>query len=192
MNSWINSYGVAVSAMVGIGHKLGMISILFSSSFNTAGSSMIGQNIGAEKYDRVIKIVVSIFTICLGAAAIFGSILILFPEQIFMIFTSDSNILPVAMEYVPILVIMFFANATRTSATAFINGSGNHVINLIVALLDALILRVGLSLLFGLGFGMEYRGFWLGSTVTGFVPMIIAGIYFLSGKWKTRKYVVKD
>ncbi|MBE6017344.1 MAG: MATE family efflux transporter [Lachnospiraceae bacterium] len=191
-NSYINSYGLIVCSVTSIGTRISSIATVVGNSFSSSGGSMIGQNIGAEKYDRVLKIIITIFAICLGAAALFGLVLLLFPEQIFMIFTNDRNILPVAMEYVPILIVMFFANATRTSATAFINGSGNHVINLIVALLDALVLRVGLSLLFGLVFGMEYRGFWLGNAVTGFVPMIIAGIYLASGKWKTRKYVVKE
>ncbi|MBQ7915861.1 MAG: MATE family efflux transporter, partial [Firmicutes bacterium] len=50
VNSWINSYGVAVSAMAGIANKFNSISNLFSNAINTAGSSMVGQNIGAEKY----------------------------------------------------------------------------------------------------------------------------------------------
>ena len=63
VNSWINTYGVVVSAVSGIGAKLNNVSNLIASSVNTAGSSMIGQNIGAEKYDRVSKVVHTAATI---------------------------------------------------------------------------------------------------------------------------------
>jgi len=57
INSWINSFGVTVSAVAGIGNKLNTISNLISNSLNTAGASMVGQNIGAGKYKRVPKII---------------------------------------------------------------------------------------------------------------------------------------
>ena len=53
VNSWLNSYGVAVSAFAGIASKINSISNLVSNAFSTAGSSMIGQNISAGKYERV-------------------------------------------------------------------------------------------------------------------------------------------
>ena len=61
VNSWINSYGVAVSALAGIANKLSSVSNLISNSVNAAGASMVGQNVGAEKYDRVPKIMLYSF-----------------------------------------------------------------------------------------------------------------------------------
>ena len=49
VNSWINSYGVAVSAFAGVANKINSTTNLISNAFNTAGASMVGQNIGAEK-----------------------------------------------------------------------------------------------------------------------------------------------
>jgi hypothetical protein len=54
------------------------------------------------------------------------------------------------------------------------HGSGNTKINFICAILDGLILRIFLSLFFGLYLGMEYRGFWLGSALSGFTPTVIS------------------
>ena len=57
VNSWINSYGVAVSAFSGVANRLYVTSNLISNAINTAGSSMIGQNIGAARYERVNQII---------------------------------------------------------------------------------------------------------------------------------------
>ena len=74
---------------------------------------------------------------------------------------------------------------------AFINGSGNYKINFLCAILDGLILRVGLALLLGVGAGLGYVGFWLGDALAGYTPLWMGFIYYATGRWKTRKYVLK-
>ena len=67
---------------------------------------------------------------------------------------------------------------------ALINGSGNFKVNFATAILDGIVLRIGLSILFGLVLGMEYFGFWLGDAIAGFTPFVIGVIYYFSGRWK--------
>lgn len=55
VNSWINSYGVTVSAFAGIANKVSNIANLISTAMNTAGSTMVGQNIAAGEFGRVKK-----------------------------------------------------------------------------------------------------------------------------------------
>ena len=50
---------------------------------------------------------------------------------------------------------------------------------------------IGLALLLGITFNMGYLGFWLGDAIAGFTPFFIGGAFYLSGKWKTNKYVIK-
>ena len=63
-------------------------------------------------------------------------------------------------------------------------GSANNFVNFGTAILDGIVLRIGLALLFGLALDMGYYGFWLGDALAGFTPFVIGGIFFLSGKWK--------
>ncbi|MCC8073666.1 MAG: MATE family efflux transporter [Clostridiales bacterium] len=185
VNSWINSYGVAVSAFAGVANKVNSISNLLSNALNTAGSSMVGQNIGAKTYKRVPKIALTITAATLTIATIMSILICTFSNQIFGIFSKEEGILIIAKEYLPVAVIIFFASACRAPANAVINGSGNYKINFVTAILDGIILRIGLSVLFGLGLNMEYVGFWLGDALAGFTPMIIGLIFYFSGKWKS-------
>ncbi len=192
VNSFVNSYGVVVSAVSGIGNKLNTIANLFSNSINTAGSSMVGQNIGAEKYERVSRVIWDTFLIDLGLMLILVFLLVTWPEAIFSLFTSDASVLPVAMEYIPIGVLVFLGSAFRASMNTLLNGGGNYNLNFVVAMLDGIIDRIGFGLLFGLVMHMDYFGFWLGDAVAGFTPFVIGGVYYLTGKWKTRKYVIQE
>jgi putative MATE family efflux protein len=191
VNSYINSFGVTVSAVTGIGSKLNHMIAQCSNAFNTAGSAMVGQNIGAEKYDRVPKILISDFSIMAVIGSLGAAVLILFPEVVFGLFTQEPEVLDVCMEFIPVAVVIFIGSAFRAPANALSNGTGNFAVNFAIAILDAIVIRIGLALLLGLTFRMGYTGFWFGDAIAGFTPFVVGGIFYLSGKWKTNKYVIK-
>ncbi|MBR6472663.1 MAG: MATE family efflux transporter, partial [Firmicutes bacterium] len=156
VNSYINAFGVTVSAVAGIGSKLNHMMAQCSNAFNTAGAAMVGQNIGAEKYDRVPKILLSDFSIMAVVGVLCSVVLLLFPSEVFGLFTQDPEVLKVCMEFVPVAIVIFIGSAFRAPANALANGTGNYIVNFAVALLDAIVLRIGLALLLGLYFNMGY------------------------------------
>ncbi len=189
VNSYINAYGVVASAVTGVGNKLGSITAVVTNALSTAGSSMVGQNIGAEKYHRVPKIIGISMVIDLTFALILSLVTVLFPRTIFGLFNSDPEVLSMAMTYIPVAVLLYIGFAMRSPFFALINGSGNAKLNLTVGLLDGVICRIGLAMLMGLGLNMGIMGFWLGNAFAGYMPFLIGGVYFLTGKWKTRKLI---
>jgi len=184
VNSWINSYGVAVSAFAGIANKISSISNLISNSVNTAGSSIVGQNIGAKKFARVPQTMITIAGFTFSIAIILSIVTATFPDFVFGLFTKDPAVLEVGKEYIFVAVLMFFGSACRAPANALINGSGNYKINFATAIFDGIILRIGLAVLFGLTFSMGYIGFWLGDALAGFTPLVIGIVFYFTGKWK--------
>lgn len=192
VNAYINSWGVTVSAVAGIGNKLSSISNLLSNSLNTAGSSMVGQNVGAKKYDRVPKIMLTVFLITLSVSVLLAVLIVTVPETVFMLFTDDHSIMDVAMEFVPVAVLIFFGSAARAPMNALVNGSGNYKVNFAVAMLDGIVMRIGCALLLGKVLGLGYLGFWYGDAIAGFTPLWIGLVYYATGSWKSNKYVVKE
>ena len=184
VNAFVNSYGVAVSAFSGIAHKIGSITNMFSNAFNTAGSSMVGQNIGAGCYERVGRIMRSIFSITLSIDTMLSLLMFFFPEQIFRMFTTDPEVISIGLKYVPIAIVMFYGSAARSATNALINGSGNYKVNFATAIMDGIVMRIGLALLFGLALGMKAYGFWLGDALAGFTPFFIGMVFYYTGRWK--------
>ena len=186
VNSYINAYGVVASAVTGIGNKLGSITAVVTNALSTAGSSMVGQNIGAEKYHRVPKIIGVSAIFDVAFALLLSFLTVFFPRTIFGFFNSDPEVLDMAMTYIPVAVLLYMGFAARSPFFALINGSGNARLNLIVGLLDGVICRVGLAMLMGLVLDMGIMGFWLGNAFAGYMPFLIGGVYFLTGRWKRR------
>lgn len=191
VNSWINSYGVAVSAFAGIANKISSIANLISNAMNTAGSTMVGQNIAAGEFNRVKKILKTLAVITLGVATLLSLVICLFPQEIFGLFTTDgdADVLAIANGYVPIAILLFFGAALRAVMNALINGSGNYKINFVTAILDGIVLRIGLAILFGLVLNMKHYGFWLGDAVAGFTPFWIGLVFYFTGWWKKGKKI---
>lgn len=191
VNSWVNSFGVTVSAVFGIGSKLDTICNLFAASISASGSSIVGQNIGAGKYERVTRLIGAAFLLSGSIVAVLIAVLLIFPNAVFGLFTGDPKVLAVCMEYIPAAVISFAACAARAPMNAFTNGCGNYKFNFGVAIMDGIVGRIGCSLLFGVALGLGYRGFWLGNALASFVPFLLGGVYYISGWWRKNSSLIR-
>ena len=186
VNAWINSYGIAVSAFAGIANKFSSIANLVSSAMNTAGSTLVGQNIAAREFGRVRKILARMAAITLTISTVLSAVVCIFPMQVFSIFTDDLAVLELVPGYLPIAVLLLLASALRAVLNALINGSGHSRINFVTAILDGIVMRIGLALLFGLALDMRHYGFWLGDALAGFTPFLIGVVFYFTGKWKEK------
>lgn len=182
--SWINLEGVLYSALAGIFNKINVVGGVISMSFTAAGSSMVGQNLGARKYDRIPRILATIAVIGLGLFSAMTLVLVASPDVVFGMFTSDTAVLSLAGILVIPMILNFYGAATRSISFALINGSGNTKLNLAVALIDGIMMRIGLAALLCFGLGMGSLGCWYGDAIAGFVPFFIGLVFYLSGKWK--------
>ena len=187
VNSWINGYGVEVSAFAGIANKISSTANLVSNAMNTAGSTMVGQNIAAKQYDRVKKILLRLAQITLTIAITLSILVVLFPDTLFRLFTSEEAVLAIAPGYVPIAVLLFIGAALRSAMNALINGSGHFRVNLATAIMDGIVMRIGLALLFGLVLDFQHYGFWLGDALAGYTPFCVGLVFYLTGLWKKEK-----
>ena len=184
LTSWINLFGVVFSALAGIYNKINMMIGIVSNSFTTGGSTMVSQNLGAGKHERVPAILRVVGVCGMIVSTVFSLALLFFSESIFDLFTSDTQVLSAASILVIPAVLNFYGSATRNISFSLINGSGNTKLNFAVAIIDGMISRVGIAALLGFGLGMGCQGFWYGDALAGFMPFAIGMCYYLSGRWR--------
>ena len=182
--SWINLFDVTYSALAGIFNKLNTMCGVISQSFTTAGSTMVGQNLGAQKHKRVTWTLLAILLIGMGFASLFTAIMLLWPQGVYGLFPPDPDVLSVAAVLTLPVIINFFGAGTRSVAFSLINGSGRPRLNLAVAIIDGMISRIGLAALLGFALHWDCFGFWMGDALAGFMPLLIGGVFYLSGRWK--------
>lgn len=182
--SWINAAGVVYSALAGVYNKVSTMCSIVSNSFTTAGSTMVGQNLGARRTDRVAQTLWIVAGVGLFIGALFSVTLLWFSREVFALFTSDAAVLSAASILVLPSILNFGGAATRSVAFSLINGSANTRLNLAVAILDGLVARIGIAAFLGFACGMGCQGFWYGDALAGFMPITIGLCYLVSGRWK--------
>ena len=187
ISALVNDYGVSVSAFGGIRSNIAITTDLILGSVATAGAMIIGQNIAAKKLERVRGVMFRVGAITLSVALLFALSFLLFPQALFGIFTADASVLDIVNGYLPIMMMSFAFAGLRPVTSSLISGSGNKKINLIIALLDATVARVGLALIFGFCLGYGYMGLWFGATLAEIVPILIGVVFYFSGIWKKVK-----
>ena len=192
VNSLVNSVSVVASASFGVGIRIDDIFNKVSQGLQYAAMPMISQNMGANDNKRAIKTVwytlmySGIFTVFI----IFTYIM--FGKELFMMFSDDPLVHNMSGTFVKAILWMFPALAIMRGTNAFIQGIGNAKLGMVLSILDGVVLRIGLSYLFGIGFKWGFYGFVLGYGLAAYGCAIPGIIYFLSGKWKERKSIADE
>lgn len=190
MISFVNQFGLVQAAAYGIGDKVIHLTNVVSQSTRQAGGAMVAQNLGAERKDRVKEIVHSALKITLGFATILAVFALLFPKEIFSIFTNDTLVLEYSKPIMVIASVTFFLAAMSSSFDMVTMGSGNTKLAFVAGFIDGVILRISLGLLFGRVMDMQSVGFFLGHSLARLSPLFIHGTYYFSGAWRNRRLVV--
>ena len=192
VNSMINNLGVVESATFGAGIRIDDIINKISQGIQFAAVPMISQNIAAGKNERSTKVVhwawiySGIFTvICMTAYLLFG-------ESLFVAFSQDMAGNPLCKTFISAILWMFPALAVMRGSSAFIQAIGNAKMSMVLALMDGVVLRIGLSWLFGIYLNWGFYGFVLGYGLAAYGCAIPGMIYFLSGVWKKRKVLAEE
>lgn len=192
VNKLVNEVSVVASATFGVGGRIDDIINKLCMGIQYAVIPMISQNIGANEHQRVKKIVYwawvysGIFTlICIGLYWFFG-------REIFMMFSDDPAVHSMSDEFIAAILWMFPAFSIMRGSGAFIQGIGAAKFSMILAILDGVVLRIGLSWLFGIALNMGFYGFVLGYGLAPYGFALPSMFYFLSGKWKKRKNLADE
>ena len=187
VNAMINNVGVVASATFGVGVRIDDIVNKISMGVQYAAMPMISQNIGAKNQERAKQVVYRAWTISAVMTAVFMLLYVLLGKQLFMLFDDNPLVHEMSSTFIKAILWMFPAFAVMRGTGAFIQGIGNVKLGMVLAILDGVALRIGLSWLFGIKFGFGFYGFVLGYALAPFGYAIPSLIYFLSGIWKHQR-----
>ncbi len=192
VNSMINSVGVVASATFGVGVRIDDIINKISMGIQYAAIPMISQNIGAGKVDRAKKVVYQAWIFSTAFTAVCMILYITLGKELFMLFSDDTLVHEMSGDFIRAILWMFPAFAIMRGSNAFVQGIGNAKFSMVLAMLDGVVLRIGLSWFFGIFLNMGFYGFVLGYGLAPYGFAIPATVYFLSGIWKKRKTLAEQ
>lgn len=180
-----NSFGAAAAAGVSAAAKINNFAQMPASAIGSAMSSIVGQNIGAKKFSRAQNVLKTsiLISLVIGAAAFL--IVELFPEGLLKLLVSEDEVIKAAVPYLRITAADYILVAMVFPLNGLCNGSGHTLFTMLPSIFSSVIARVPVAYLCAKSLGMGISGVAL-STPTGTISaIIICGIYYLSGRWRT-------
>ena len=192
VNALINDVGVVASATFGVGVRIDDIVNKISQGIQYAAVPMISQNIGAGKNGRAKKVVLFAIIYSVALTIFFMTLYLTVGTRLFMVFSDDPLVHGMSGEFIRAILWMFPAFALMRGSGAFIQGIGNAKLGMVLAILDGVLLRIGLSWLFGIFLDLGFFGFVLGYGLAPYGYAIPSLLYFISGKWEKRRTLAED
>ena len=192
VNAMINDIGVVASATFGVGCRIDDIINKICQGIQYAAMPMISQNIGAGQQKRAKQVVYSAWVFSAAMTVFFMTLYIFFGHELFRAFSDDPLVHDMSGTFIKAILWMFPAFAVMRGSGAFIQGIGHAKLCMVLALLDGVVLRIGLSWLFGVGFGWGFFGFVLGYGLAPYGYAVPSLLYFLFGGWQRKKALAED
>ncbi len=186
----VNTQGATVVAGFGTASRLDAFIFLPTMSLGMAVSAMVGQNIGAGKWDRVSAITRSGMALAFVITGILSTIVFFFGEALMNMFTSDQAVILVGDQYLRTVAFTFIPFSFMFIITGVLRGAGDMMWSMILTATSLWIFRVPLVIVLSNWIGTE--GIWIGIGLSFVLAYILAGSYYLTGNWKKKALVKKE
>ncbi len=192
VNSMINGEGVVASATFGVGVRIDDIVNKICMGIQYAAIPMIAQNDGAGNHNRMKQTVFYAWIYSFILTLLFIVLYVFLGRELFMLFDDNPKVYDLSATFIKAILWMFPAFAIMRGSGAFIQGIGNVKLSMVLAILDGVVLRIGLSWLFGIVFDLGFFGFVLGYGLAPYGYAIPSMLYFLFAKWEKRRSLAKE
>lgn len=171
----ISPFGTGAIAALGIGHRIESISYCISLGFSIAATTLVGQNIGAKNNKRAIDIIWKTLIYVGSVIASISVLILLFREQIAMLFSSDPDVIKNAVLYLIAIGTTEVFLGFEVVMEGVFSGLGNTLPPTIIGL-PINILRVPIAYYSSKYFGIS--GIWWTIGLTTVLKGLILVIWF--------------
>ena len=189
-----NSMGEMVIACNVIVMRVDGFAMLPNMTFGQAMSVYTGQNVGAQKYDRVFKGVKQGTILGLTFSSLITLVLLLFGRYLFAIFTDTQELIELAVSMMQVLAIGYVCISVTQVLGGVMRGAGDTVTPMWISMVSTILLRVPTAYIMAeLTKTPQYPdgqpiAIFTSLLVSWTMGMIISIIVFSMGRWKKKMY----
>ena len=142
IQSSVNSFGAVVVAGNSAASNIEGFVYVAMHAFCQAVTAFISQNLGAGKYERINKIVISAQLCVLVIGGGLGNLAYLFGEPLLHLYTDNPAVIVAGMKRLSIISVTYLLCGMMDNMVGALRGLGNSVLPMIVSLIGACGLRL--------------------------------------------------
>lgn len=185
--SIVNKFGTNVLAAYSVANRIDMMATIPSLSFSQALSTFVGQNIGANKTERVRTGLKATIKMAGGITVITTVIIVLMGNIMMRMFTSDTDVIRIGNEYLTIVSAFYLLFTMMFIFNGIMRGAGDTIFPMFFSLVSLWLVRIPLA--YYLSARMGESGIWWAIPAGWLIGLILSFFYYRTGRWKASTVV---
>ena len=183
----VNNFDTNVLAAFTIASRIDALAATPALNLASALSAFVGQNMGANRIDRIKKGLKAtlLMSWVISATIIVG--VIFWGEQIIGVFNSDPMVIEYGTSYLVIVSSFYMVFASMFVIHGALRGAGDTLIPMFISLFSLWIIRIPFALFLSKHFGVN--GIWWAIPIGWSMGLLGAYLYYVSGRWKLKGVV---
>jgi len=195
IQSLTNSFGEMVIACNVIVMRVDGFAMMPNFTFGDAMTTFVGQNIGANKIDRVEKGVRDGTKIAVGVSTVITITILIFGKYLMHLFTDTVELVELSMHMMRILAVGYIAMAVTQCLSGVMRGAGDTTTPMWISFFTTIVLRVPIA--YSIAHFTKSTEYPAGRPEAVFISLLIAWIagaitttiFYKKGKWKDKAIV---
>ncbi len=185
----VNEFGTEVTSAYSAAGTLNNLAMLPAMSLSQALAAFVGQNMGANKTNRVkAGLKATLFTASLISICI-TFLIIIFRNPLMHLFTDNPEVIRIGVEYLVIVGSFYLFFSTMFTFNGVMRGAGDTLVPMFLSLISLWIIRIPLAVFLSRLIGTD--GIWWSAPASWFTGMLFSFLYYLTGRWKSKVIVKK-
>lgn len=183
----VNRFGDQAAAAYRAAGNIDSLAILPAMNFAAALSSFVGQNIGANRLDRVTRGFRVTLMMSSVTCIILSVIIIIFGRSMMRIFSTDPEVIRLGREYLVIVTTFYLSFNAMFTVNGFLRGAGDTFIPMIITLFSLWIVRIPAAFILSRYF--DETGIWWAIPIGWVFGTVLSLAYLSTGRWKKKAAV---
>jgi putative MATE family efflux protein len=186
----VNRFGIDANAAYSVAGRIDSFTAMPAMSFAVALSTFVGQNIGANKPERVKAGLRATFFMTNAVTLTISAFILFFARGLMHMFTNDAAVIELGRGYLVVIGIFYFLFSTMFVINGVLRGAGDTLIPMFISLFSLWIVRIPVAYLLSNVPSIGVHGIWWSIPIGWFSGLVAYYAYYRSGRWR-RKAVVK-
>ncbi|MCK9220108.1 MAG: MATE family efflux transporter [Bacteroidales bacterium] len=185
----VNQFGINANAAYSAAGRVDSFLAIPAMSFSIALSAFVGQNLGANRPDRVKKgfhatlLIVSVITVGISIIAV------TFSGLLMRMFTNDPVVIAIGREYLVIVGAFYLLFALMFVIVGVLRGAGDTLIPMFISLISLWLIRIPVAYVLSMNTSLGIQGIWWAVPIGWSSGLILYYLYYRKGRWKSKVVV---
>ncbi len=181
----VNRFGVDANAAYSAAGRIDMFAAMPAMSFAVALSTFVGQNLGANRPDRVKAGLRATLIMTSGLSLVISIVTVLFGRPLMMMFTSDNVVIEMGQDYLKIIGSFYILFSVMFVINGLLRGAGDTFVPMFISLFALWLVRIPVAYFMSKNPAIGVDGIWWSIPIGWLAGVVLYYWYYTLGRWKT-------